>query len=179
MIASIRLPTHRRIAFRKFFKIEILANGDLFVLVYHKGLSHLFKRLSMYMGVQVFSDMFPFWFLVFIIIDIKTIDGSRWHAWEAGWRYGIISTVPYKQQKYKQTILFQRILSFHQFNRPPVSSWTVNNCFDVYVVIYIFFFFGIRKRSSAHPGTPSSGTWPRTCTWRWPPWRPPPRPTPD
>ena len=66
-------------------------------------------------------------------------------TWEAGWRYGIISTVPYEQQKiYRQIILFQRkyylisekilsyfreynlisekILSFHQFNRPPVSS---------------------------------------------------------
>ena len=29
---------------------------------------------------------------------------------EAGWRYGIISTVPYEQQKiYSQIILFQRI----------------------------------------------------------------------
>ena len=29
---------------------------------------------------------------------------------EAGWRYGIISTVPYEQQKiYRQIILFQRI----------------------------------------------------------------------
>ena len=46
-------------------------------------------------------------------------------TWEAGWGYGIISTVPYEQQKiYRQIILFQRIilLSFHQFNRPPVSS---------------------------------------------------------
>ena len=31
-------------------------------------------------------------------------------TWEAGWRYGIISTVPYEQQKlYRQIILFQRI----------------------------------------------------------------------
>ena len=33
-------------------------------------------------------------------------------TWEAGWRYGIISTVPYEQQKkkkYKQIIFFQRI----------------------------------------------------------------------
>ena len=31
-------------------------------------------------------------------------------TWEAGWRYGIISTVPYEQQKiYWQIILFQRI----------------------------------------------------------------------
>ena len=29
---------------------------------------------------------------------------------EAGWRYGIMSTVPYEQQKlYRQIILFQRI----------------------------------------------------------------------
>ena len=34
-------------------------------------------------------------------------------AWEAGWRYGIISTVPYEQQKiYRQIILFQRIYYF-------------------------------------------------------------------
>ena len=31
-------------------------------------------------------------------------------TWEAGWCYGIISTVPYEQQKiYRQIILFQRI----------------------------------------------------------------------
>ena len=31
-------------------------------------------------------------------------------TWEACWRYGIISTVPYEQQKiYRQIILFQRI----------------------------------------------------------------------
>ena len=31
-------------------------------------------------------------------------------TWEAGWRYGIMSTVPYEQQKiYRQIILFQRI----------------------------------------------------------------------
>ena len=31
-------------------------------------------------------------------------------TWEAGWRYGIISTVPYEQQKInRQIILFQRI----------------------------------------------------------------------
>ena len=31
-------------------------------------------------------------------------------TWEAGWHYGIISTVPYEQQKiYRQIILFQRI----------------------------------------------------------------------
>ena len=31
-------------------------------------------------------------------------------TWEAGWRYGIISTVPYEQQKiYRQIILFLRI----------------------------------------------------------------------
>ena len=31
-------------------------------------------------------------------------------TWEAGWRYGIISTVPYEQQKiYRKIILFQRI----------------------------------------------------------------------
>ena len=32
-------------------------------------------------------------------------------TWEAGWRYGIISTVPYEQQKiYRQIIiLYQRI----------------------------------------------------------------------
>ena len=31
-------------------------------------------------------------------------------TWEAGWRYGIISTIPYEQQKiYRQIILFQRI----------------------------------------------------------------------
>ena len=31
-------------------------------------------------------------------------------TWEAGWRYGIISTVPYEQQKiYRLIILFQRI----------------------------------------------------------------------
>ena len=28
-------------------------------------------------------------------------------------------------------LISENILSFHQFNRPPVSSWTVN-CFDVY-----------------------------------------------
>ena len=46
-------------------------------------------------------------------------------TWDAGWRYGIstISTVPYEQQKiYRQTIFFQKILTFHQFNRPPMSS---------------------------------------------------------
>ena len=31
-------------------------------------------------------------------------------TWEAGWRYSIISTVPYEQQKInKQIILFQRL----------------------------------------------------------------------
>ena len=56
-----------------------------------------------------------------------------YHIYGYGWRYGIISTVPYEQQKiYRQIILFQIIIFFHQFNRPPVSSWTVN-CFDVYV----------------------------------------------
>ena len=34
-------------------------------------------------------------------------------TWEAGWRYGIMSTVPYEQQKiYRQIILFQRIYYF-------------------------------------------------------------------
>ena len=31
-------------------------------------------------------------------------------TWEAGWRYGIISTVPYEM--YRQIILFQRIYYF-------------------------------------------------------------------
>ena len=36
-------------------------------------------------------------------------------TWEAGWRYGIISTVHYEQQKiYRQIILFQRI--YRRFN---------------------------------------------------------------
>ena len=44
-------------------------------------------------------------------IDIKTIILLTVHeTCEAGWRYGIISTVPYEQQKiYRQIILFQRI----------------------------------------------------------------------
>ena len=34
-------------------------------------------------------------------------------TWEADWRYGIISTVPYEQQKiYRKIILFQRIYYF-------------------------------------------------------------------
>ena len=34
-------------------------------------------------------------------------------TWEAGWRYGIISTVPDEQQKiYRQIILLQRIYYF-------------------------------------------------------------------
>ena len=49
-----------------------------------------------------------------------------------GWRYGIISTVPYEQQNIQtNNLISENILSFHQFNRPPMSSWTVN-CFDVY-----------------------------------------------
>ena len=45
-------------------------------------------------------------------------------TWEAGWRYGIISTVPYEQKKNIQTnnLISENILSFHQFNRPPMSS---------------------------------------------------------
>ena len=48
-------------------------------------------------------------------------------TWEAGWRYGIISTVPYEQQKInrqinkKNNLISENILSFHQFNLPPVS----------------------------------------------------------
>ena len=49
-------------------------------------------------------------------------------TWETGWRYGIISTVPYEQQKmYRQIILFQRIYY--------LSSHVIVNrqyCFDVY-----------------------------------------------
>ena len=46
-------------------------------------------------------------------------------TWKAGWRYGIISTVPYEQQKiYGQiyNLISENILSFHQFNRPLMSS---------------------------------------------------------
>ena len=47
-------------------------------------------------------------------------------------------------------LILENILSFHQFNRPPVSSWTVN-CFDAYAkTIYIFFnltILGIKPRS--------------------------------
>ena len=62
-----------------------------------------------------------------------------YHIYGYGWRYGIISTVPYEQQKiYRKIILFQRIYYLSiRFNRPPVSSWTVN-CFDVYGFSYIF-----------------------------------------
>ena len=71
--------------------------------------------------------------------EIMIIHGhqNNWRftmTWEAGWRYGIISTVPYEQQKiYRQNnnLISENILSFHQFNRLPVSSRTVN-CFDVY-----------------------------------------------
>ena len=56
-------------------------------------------------------------------------------TWEAGWRYGIMSTVPYDLWTAKNiqtnNLISENILSFHQFNRPPVSLWTVN-CFDVY-----------------------------------------------
>ena len=91
-------------------------------------------------------------------IETITIDGSRWHGRpvgvmvsclrffmnskniqtnnliitrEAGWRYGIISTVPTAKNIQTNNLILENILSFHQFNRPPVSSWTVN-CFDVY-----------------------------------------------
>ena len=57
-------------------------------------------------------------FYLGLVIDIKTIDGSRWHGRPVGVMvsylryhvYGIMSTVPYEQQKiYRQIILFQRI----------------------------------------------------------------------
>ena len=78
-------------------------------------------------------------------IDIKTIKGSRWHGrpvgvmvsylllWHHIYGYGIISTVPYEQQKIirQNNLISENILSFHQFNRPPVSSWTLYG-FDVY-----------------------------------------------
>ena len=63
-----------------------------------------------------------------------------YHIYGYGWRYGIISTVGvmvsylrFLPAKNIQTnnLISENILSFHQFNRPPVSSWTIN-CFDVY-----------------------------------------------
>ena len=39
----------------------------------------------------------------------------------------------------------ENILSFHQFNRPPVSSWTVN-CFDVYGYINKILFQYLKNR---------------------------------
>ena len=67
-----------------------------------------------------------------------------YHIYGYGWRYGIISTVMVgvmasylrflMNRKNIQTnnLISENILSFHQFNRPPVSSWTDNYCFDVY-----------------------------------------------
>ena len=43
-------------------------------------------------------------------------------TWEAGWRYGIISTAPYEQQKiYRQinNLISENILSFHQLTGLP------------------------------------------------------------
>ena len=38
-------------------------------------------------------------------------------------------------KKYTNNLISENILSFHQFNRRPMSSWTVN-CFDVYDALY-------------------------------------------
>ena len=55
-------------------------------------------------------------------------------TWEAGWRYGIISiygSLWTAKNIQTNNLISENILSFHQFNRPPMSPWTVN-CFDVY-----------------------------------------------
>ena len=57
---------------------------------------------------------------------------------EAGWRYGIIIIYGFfwtAKNIQTNNLISENILSFHQFNRPPVSSWTVN-CFDVYDIIH-------------------------------------------
>ena len=80
-----------------------------------------------------------------------------YHIYGYGWRYGIISTVMVgvmvsylrlwlalwyhiygslwtAKNIQINNLISENILSSHQFNRPPVSSWTVN-CFDVYAHI--------------------------------------------
>ena len=68
-------------------------------------------------------------------------------TWKAGWRFGILSTVPYEQQKiYRQIILFQRIyylsisLTGLPCHREPsiVSMSMLQQC-------YFFFFFCFDK----------------------------------
>ena len=78
-------------------------------------------------------------------------------TWEAGWRYGIISTVMvgvmvsylrlwlalwyhiygslWTAKNIQTNNLISENIFLNQFNRPPVSSWTVN-CFDVYALGY-------------------------------------------
>ena len=72
------------------------------------------------------------------IIDIKTIIltvhddmGGRLALWYH--IYGSLRTI---KNIPTNNLISENIFSFHQFNRPPVSSWTVN-CFDVYGQISI------------------------------------------
>ena len=60
-------------------------------------------------------------------------------TWEAGWRYGIISTVPYEQQKiYRQIIFFQRIYYYLSISLGPSTLATLFNHMWPRIVAGIF-----------------------------------------
>ena len=69
------------------------------------------------------------------IIDIKTIDGSRWHGRPVSVMVSYLRFLMNSKNIQTNNHISENILFSHQFNRPPVSSWTVN-CFDVYDQIY-------------------------------------------
>ena len=61
-------------------------------------------------------------------IDIKTMDGSRWHGRPVGVMVSYLRFLMNSKKLQTNNRISENILSVHQFNRPPVSSWTVN-CF--------------------------------------------------
>ena len=64
-------------------------------------------------------------------------------TFEAGWRYGIISTVPYKQQKlYRQIILFQ-IIYFLSISLTGLPCHREPSIVLMSMIIYIYIYIYI------------------------------------
>ena len=64
------------------------------------------------------------------ILTVHDDMGGRLALW-----YHIYGSLWTAKNRQRNSLITENILSFHQFNRPPISSWTVTvNCFDVYAL---------------------------------------------
>ena len=106
-----RLPTHRHGAPRKYFlwSLLILKLKFCHMLLLDHAMQ---QRVN---GTFSYHSPEP-------SLHCTTVARNRYHIYGSLWTAQNIRT---------NNLIPENILSFHQFNRPSVSSWTVN-CFDVY-----------------------------------------------